>query len=271
MTYEKRIAFLAEGLPVIHESAERYWRASLQLRTFPREAEVLSGHAIEEAAKILILMDAVRCPKKLVSRYIGKIVGWFYDHLARLIYAEAIGWRPTHLTELREYVGPLRQSHSLEGEVGEFIFPNWCLYMRESQLYADIACEEGKDPYWNTPLSVGMGMSTIEPPALTLTKAMSALGMFSEKGLKATSEIWGTTTFSVLEDRRDALSLTRKLVNRLIEQDIPTRTATNEHVQALINLWQLPMYDLNFELIDVPLEKLKEEQERILFAEIGLP
>ena len=271
MPHEKRLNFLADGLPVIHESAEGYWKASLQLRKFPREAEVLSGHAVEEAAKILILMDAVRCPKKLISEHIGKIVGWFYDHLARLIYAEVIGWRPTHITELRKYVRPLRLSHSVDGEIGEFIFPNWSLYMRESQMYADIACEEGKDPYWNAPSSVTLGMAPFEPPALTLTKAMSALGLFSAKGLIATSEIWSTTTFSDSEDCRDALSLTRKLVNRLVEQDIPTQSATDEHVGTLAHLWQLPMYDFDFELIDVPLEKLKKEQDRILFSEMGLP
>ena len=271
MSYDKRLDFLAEGLPLIYESAEGYWAASLKLRGSPREAEVLSCHAVEEAAKVLILMDAVRCPKKLVSRHIGKIVGWFYNHLARLIYAEAIGWRPTHLNELREYVRPLRQSHFVEGSVGEFIFPNWSLYMRESQMYADVACGEDTGPYWHAPLSDDMGMSTFEPRALTLTKAMYALGMFSAKGLMATSDIWDTITFSAFEDGQDARSLTRILVNRLIEKGTPTQSATDEHVNALFRLWQLPMYDLNFEQIDVPLEDLKAEQESMLFAEMGIP
>ena len=169
-------------------------------------------------------MDAVRCPKKLVSRHIGKIVGWFYNHLARLIYAETIGMRPTHLNELREYVRPHRESHFVEGAVGEHILPNWSLYMRESQMYADVACGENTGPYWHAPLSVDMGISSSEPLALTLTRAMSALGMFSAKGLVATSEIWGTMTFSALQDGQDARSLTRRLVNRLIEQDIPTKS-----------------------------------------------
>jgi hypothetical protein len=55
---------------------------------------VLKGFAEEEAAKILILVDAVRCPPKLISSKLKRIVGWFYDHLARLIYAEAVAWKP---------------------------------------------------------------------------------------------------------------------------------------------------------------------------------
>ena len=271
MSHDKRLKFLANGLPIIQDSADGYWKASLQLKGFPREAEVLRGHAVEEAAKALILMDAARCPKKLVSQHMGKIVGWFYDYLARLIYAEVIGWRPSHTTELREYVKPLRESHSVEGEVGEFIFPNWSLYMRERQQYADVACEDGKEPYWSAPFSIDMGLSSFEPPALRLTKAMSALGMFSLEGLRAVSEIWGTTTFSTVEDRRMALSLTRQLVKRLVEADIPTQSATDDHVSALVDLWQLPMYDFDFGLINVPLAELKEEQERILITEMGLP
>lgn len=61
---------------------------------------------MEEAAKILILLDAVRCPPKLISLKLNRIIGWFYDHLAHLIYADAVSWKPTDLAQLREYVTP---------------------------------------------------------------------------------------------------------------------------------------------------------------------
>jgi hypothetical protein len=67
---------------------------ALLRQSYGREAKVLEGFAKEEAAKILILMDAVRCPPKLVASKLNRIVGWFYDHLARLIYAEAVSWKP---------------------------------------------------------------------------------------------------------------------------------------------------------------------------------
>ena len=75
LPHQKRLTFFAKGLPIIQESADGYWKASLQLRGFPREAEVLRGHAVEEAAKALILIDAARCPKKLVSQHMGKNCG----------------------------------------------------------------------------------------------------------------------------------------------------------------------------------------------------
>lgn len=60
-----RLALIAEGLPIILESAQGFWKASQQLSELPREANVLEGFAEEEAAKVLILMDVVRCPPKL--------------------------------------------------------------------------------------------------------------------------------------------------------------------------------------------------------------
>ena len=82
MKHDERLVFLAEGLPIILESAHGLWAASQQLSTMPREADVLRNHAEEEAAKVLIVMDMVRCPKKLCASKIGVMVNWFYDHLA---------------------------------------------------------------------------------------------------------------------------------------------------------------------------------------------
>ena len=84
----ERLPFIAEGLPVILDSAQSFWKAAQQLKDYPPEANVLEGFAGEEAAKILILMDVVRCPPKLVESKLNKLIGWFYDHMARLIYAK---------------------------------------------------------------------------------------------------------------------------------------------------------------------------------------
>jgi hypothetical protein len=47
-----RLAFIPQGLPIIHASAIGFWSASAALQAKPREAEVLAGFAKEEAAKI---------------------------------------------------------------------------------------------------------------------------------------------------------------------------------------------------------------------------
>ena len=251
MTPEKRLAFIAEGLPIILSSAEGYWDAACRLND-TREGEVLQNHAAEEAAKVLILMDAVRCPKKLVASRMGTIVKLFYSHLARIIYAEAVHWNAMNVAQLRERVDSERAPHSVEGDVGQFIFPNWNIFTREGLLYADIICVDIKcgdneKPVWNTPNHDEMGFSLIEAPlVLELTKAMFAVGLFTLEGLKATSEVWEQMTFTELESSADNRHLKEQLLQRLQDEGLPTATATQSHFKTLLNTWQIPMYDFDF-------------------------
>lgn len=89
MSFDERVEFIAEGLPILLESARGLYNASKAIADMPRESSVLKGHAEEEAAKILIFVDIMRCPRKLIAGRIGALMGWYYDHLARLLYAEA--------------------------------------------------------------------------------------------------------------------------------------------------------------------------------------
>src|SRR5713101_5680762 len=115
MPAKRRFEFIAEGLPTIFRSAQSLIKASQTLSDFSREAEILEGHAQEECAKILILIDVVRCPPKRIASRIGPMMKWFYDHLARLIYADAQSWNAGSMVQLQAYVDEERKSHYLEG------------------------------------------------------------------------------------------------------------------------------------------------------------
>ena len=121
MPHSERLELISDGLPIILESAQGFWIASEQLEACPREADVLETFAEEESAKILILMDIVRCPQGLIASKIGILVARFYDHLARLLYAEAQSWKPTDVSQLRNYIDEQRKAHYLEGLAGEYI------------------------------------------------------------------------------------------------------------------------------------------------------
>ncbi len=269
MDHKQRLAYIAEGLPIILSSAEGYWDAACRLKDMPREAEVLQGHATEEAAKILILMDAVRCPEKLVASKMGTIVRSFYNHLARIIYAETVYRKPINLERLREYVDSKRASHYVESDLGGDIFPNWSLFTREYPLYADIMCGDYGEPGWNTPSDDGMGFSLNLPPVLELARAMSAVGLFTLEGLEATSEIWDQMTFTELESHTDTERLTTQLLQRLDDERLLTAAAKQSHFKVLLNTWQMPMYDFDFSLINVSKEKLKDIQDGLYAAEVG--
>jgi hypothetical protein len=267
MSHNDRLTLIAQGLPIILDSARGFWAASLDLKDKPREAEVLSGFAEEEAAKILILMDMVRCPQKLVSSRVSTIVSWFYDHLARLIYAEALRWKPMHIQQLREYVDSQRKNHYLDGYAGEYIFPNWNVFRRESQLYADIEAHEDGLPRWNTPRAHINICPFFVPSALRVAEALSAVGIFNQRGLVATAEIFEQLEFRDAENPRDAQRLTEELLKRLIAERLPTEAASDDHVDHLYHTWQMPMYSLDLSPIHVPLAELQKERDTLLWRE----
>ena len=267
---KERLDLIGEGLPIILQSARGFWRASGQLvDNSPREADVLEGFSEEEAAKILILMDIVRCPSKLIAERIGGIVHNFYDHLARRLYAEAQGWQAMHVTQLQEYLDTERKAHYLEGHVGEYIVPNWNIFARESQLYADIEASEDEVPHWNEPKGYASGLPRFTPTALRVAEALSALGIFTPKGLDATAEVWGQLEFRDAQTRTDAERLTKQLLERLIAEQLPSEAATHDDVRALYLSWQMPMYHLDFRLVDVPLADLMAQREANMHAEMG--
>jgi hypothetical protein len=274
MPERKHLPFMAEGLPVILDSAQSFWRAAQQLRDHGREARVLEGFAEEEAAKILILMDVVRCPPKLVASKLGSMIGWFYDHLARLIYAEAVSWKPMNLAQLRDYVDQYRRGHCIEGYAGEYIVPNWAVYERESGLYADVEAYQDGSLGWSAPRDPYLGnipFDAFAPPALRVAEAMQQLGLFTPKGLQATSEIWGSLEYRDKENHHDGEKLTEQLLTRVHSEGLILDTAQDTHVSTLYRQWQIPMYDLDFSLIPVTLAELEAEQEQEYWSMVGDP
>ena len=267
MAHDHRLGFIAKGLPRILTSAQSLWRASRRLRNeMPREAGVLKGFADEESAKALILIDAVRCPKHRATSRLGTIVGWFYSHLARLIYAESVLFQPVNVKELQEIVDLSRKDYFLEGIAGEAILPNWHLFHRESLLYTDVVAGESGELSWNDPLEIiqsSDSAATEESPPLSLLliEAMATLGIFTLQGLRATSEVWDRVEFSGPEDHSIAMELMQELVDRLVREHLPREDSVDPHMQTLLHYWQLPMYNLDFKKISISMKQLLAERE----------
>ena len=219
----ERLGLIAEGLPLLLESAQGFWQAAVALGGMPREREVLIGLAEEEAAKILILVDVVRCPARVVGNRIGPMVRWFYDHLARLLYSEAQSWQPTDLRMLQDYLDQKRRGHHVEGFAGEYILPNDSKHFRESLMYADIALQESGEPFWNRPTYPMPEVAPIPPKALRTTEALSRLGLLSSAGLKLVADVWRGTPFVDDVTAMESDRLVRVTVERCIELDLPRR------------------------------------------------
>ncbi len=277
MKRKDRLAFFAEGLPIMLASARGFWNAAQRLEDSRREADVLTGLAKEEAAKILIIMDIVRCPPTRVDGRIGEMLKWFYSHLARLLYAEAAGWNAVDLIELRRYIDFDRRTHYLDGPVSEYIFPNSPTHNRESRMYVDIEAYEDGIPHWSAPSGTDRLYSMLKPPALLAAEALSAVGAFSEAGLSIVANIWADVDFSVIEREPDkhpqqfaeSDRLTQAMLGQLIAAKLPREDATRDHVNALYRDWQMPMYDLDFQPIEVSLAELEAEREAAFWSEYG--
>lgn len=188
--------------------------------------------------------------------------------MARLIYAEATLWKPTNLAELRGYVDRARRGHYLQGSVGEYIMPNSTIYRRESRLYVDVEAYQDDTLTWSEPRDpyIGLPFGPFTPPTLRVAAAMEQLGMFRANGLKAVSDVWGRLEYSDKEDHHDGAKLTEEMLKRLHAEGVMLDTAQDDDVRVLYRDWQIPMYNLDFSLIQVPLEELEAEQERELWS-----
>lgn len=219
-------------------------------------------------------MDAVRCPPKLIASKLNRIVGWFYDHLARLIYAEAASWKPMHLAQLRDYVDLQRRGHFLEGHAGEYIMPNWTIYQRESRLYVDVEAYQDQELSWSSPSDTYPGhefLDSFEPVALRVASAMEQVGLFTPKGLQAASDIWGSLEYKDREDHHDGGKLTERPLHRLLLENLMLETAQQSDAGTLYRDWQIPMYNLDFSLIPVSLDDLEAAQECEYWSMVGDP
>lgn len=269
MRHEDRLTFIAEGLPILLSSSQGFQDAATRLGGSPREADVLVSFADEEAAKIMILLDIVRCPPAQVNQHIGKLMRWFYDHLARLVYAKAITWKPRNVGQLQNYITHECEEHTLEGFAGEFIMPGGLVHERESALYADIQSYDNEELAWHEPRARPILFGPEESGALQLTMAMQRLGLLNLEGLRIMATAWNGTRFIGQQTPTTAEALIQNMLEQMdAERLIPDR-AKEADVSTLYKGWQLPMYELDITPTIQTIEELRETQARMLNDEIG--
>ena len=100
-------------------------------------------------------------------------------------------------------------------------------------LYADIEAYESGEPIWNKPKGFDFGFPRLMPTVLQVAEAGSVHGIFSRKGLQAAADIWGQLDFKDTENHTDAPRLTNELLTRLINEELPSETATQDHVNLV--------------------------------------
>jgi AbiV family abortive infection protein len=231
-------------------------------------ARIIALFAVEESAKILILLDAVRCPS---ARGVDKsrTLGYFYDHLAKSIYGEVSGWRPADFAEVTRGIEDARAAHYLDGPNDvDWILPNQLTQRREDELYVGFVRDDTEaagdgECYWTCPRNEEL-ISYWTPPAVVLGRALHAARITSSAGLAAVAEIWRKvelypeTRFDELE-RLNLLTL-ETLNSRGILPEIESNVCV-----TVRDCWPFPLWPLDLRQTNKKADRdnLKEQLRRV--------
>ena len=254
-------AAIAEGISLVVKNVARLQAGAAALGESKQmhPARVLSTVAEEEVAKVLILLDAVRCPRTPGERLAGQLAR-FNDHLAKGLYARACGMRPGTLAELQEYVDNHREEFYLDGPNDvDWIFRNEVLEGREGALYVDyVARDDGH--HWSDPsMYEDLYFGPLEPAAVKTARSLHDAGLCSAASLAIVAEIWRAnpvepeTHFSAIRE------LNVRTLRTLDERGLLAEQSSDVY-SWIANEWQFPMYGLDLSKIKVDLEMLRERQ-----------
>ncbi|MEX2123889.1 MAG: AbiV family abortive infection protein [Woeseia sp.] len=256
---------VSEGLALIHENALRIWQSVglLAKEQDFRSAEILKGLALEEAAKYLILLDAVRCPGKPDEPFIRQLRK-FNRHLARGLYTEICDWRPVDLKEVRVGVERECKDYYLDGPNDvDWIFRRDIDRQREEALYVDYVADQ-TGHRWVSPkngetLSAGMFFN-YGPAAIQIIDAAHKAGIGEAAALEAIAGLWRALA---LADDTHSSTLRGWNVETLQRLDASGLLEGADDVHHCIaEFWPFPLYDLAMEPVKVKKSELEEIQDR---------
>jgi len=253
---------VAIGLELLFENAEKISEDAQVLADQKRlrGSRILASVAEEEAAKFLILLDAIRCPrsteeeKQTLSRHLRT----YYDHLARGIYVEYSTLSLGTFGEGRGWVEGERADYYLDGEEITWIFRNQILQQREDAIYVDyIDSDEGH--YWTSPKHeidlVSFSRGPSDSWVLELMSALYDVGVATEDGLRVIASIWRPVEMT--DDLH--VSQLREINRRTLES--LSQPQSNDSGATVLRQWSFPLYSLDLSPRRVKRGDLRKRQE----------
>lgn len=252
---------LSEGITNIIENAvslDGTARRLCQAQEY-HAAEILRGFAEEEAAKVLILIDAVRCPSGRPEK--AETLKCFYNHIAKRIYAMMCSWRGCRVNfeEVHQTVELECRSFYLDGPNDvDWIFSNSIKAEREQAMYVDYVqdiTEENGAYFWKSPHPSDLYPRTYKTPdSVHVACAVCQIGASTPKGLAIIADIWREfepTSETSIEDLEHLKVFTLK---RLVEEGV---CAYTDFGSQLVEDWPYPLWPLKM------LARLRKERESL--------
>lgn len=261
---------LSEGLPLIVENATSLDESARRLYRDGdlRASQVMRGFAEEEAAKILILLDYVRCPRKSEQKKANQVLKRFYGHVAKRVHAMACEFPMIESFEdLSEFVESECLPRYLDGPSGvDWIFPNAISENREHELYVDYVQEVTDTAgacFWISPTPPVIFLSQYQTSdCVTLAQALFEAGAFSTNGLADIADVWRVFEPTSKTGRGELRDLIGESLRRLGSH----WGAVEEDKAGFIKShWPFPLWPLTLNeprQTDDNLERLREERRR---------
>lgn len=240
---------ISEGVGHLITNIERLHDAAIRLADAAdhTSAAILGSVANEEAAKVLILLDAVRCPLSRAEER-RRTLSWWSSHLWKGLYAKVCDRGLDHrdFGELQTFIERESAYFYLDGPTGfDWVFPNSIPAEREGRMYVDfvrgVTRGKSESPWWSTPPT-----HEYYSPAdcLYLVAALAHVGVTSIEGLKAVAEVWRDFEPEARTSREELQSLIDRTLLEVEARSVTEVGATDTGVIGTLRQWPFPLWPL---------------------------
>ena len=264
LSQRDRLNVISEGLLHVIENSEAIESSACILAQHDSKRGYIVLHTLaqEEAAKFLILLDAVRCPNKKPSNFSNQLKR-FNDHFAKGIYIKYYALRPATFSQVKNWVVKECEEYYLDGPIGvEWIFRNDILQHREESIYVDYVEMDNKHR-WLSPKQLENDRYTlaqVQTHTLELVRCMSEAGFCKAESLEVISNIWNS--LKLVEDThwQDILKLNEDTISKLKEKNILEDQPVNTY-RYIVQNWPFPLYSVHLRLSRIKTADLKRIQD----------
>jgi AbiV family abortive infection protein len=258
---------ISKGLDAIYENCSelnKSYELLIQNNNY-RASRVIRGVLIEEAAKYLILIDALRCPRKNNDKEFTRQLEKFNDHLAKGVYAELCSWKPDTYNRLCEYIAPQLDEYYLDGPNGvDFVFRNNIISTREQAMYVDYAQIDDAHT-WLTPqqdyeLDDLIPFSCVVPSVVKMVMALHGDGISKIEFISSFSMFWRGFVFDGNTRYQQFKNANHECLKILDKQGL-LQGASEDTFSLIINEMPFPLYKEEMKEKKIKLSDLKEKQQ----------
>ncbi len=249
MSDERLLPAISEGVEHLVANFTRLHDAATSLANAGdhMSAVILGSIATEEASKVLILLDAVRCPPSKREERRRTLDCW-NSHLWKGLYSNVCdgGLAHRNFGQVEGFIERESAHFYLDGPIGvDWAFPNRIPAERERRMYVDFVRDitEGNDepPWWSTPSTY----RHYSPSACLYTAdALARLGVTRVEGLEVVAETWRGFEPKPHTSQEELNSLIRKMLRGMEMRGISEPERSDPGVMHDLYQWPFPLWSL---------------------------